>query len=286
MTVDGDSVLLDLLSISQTKPLFSPFGAPLIAMIFRGNASIQQACCNHWECPICGQKRAMAEYRRIVFGAECLADDGRALFFWTLTCRGKEMPLETAEKDYLLWTNRLLTTIRTNAQRQGSFWAYIQVTERQKRLHPHSHLITTFLPKDAIPFAKGSLLPNGRYAKHDCYWSAWFVARNVAVGLGSECDLSAVKSPAAVARYVGKYMFKDSMLTRWPAHWRRVRYSQNWPTPPYIKAEYVRQLQKPADWRDAEAQHKQWVCETDGIYQWAQHRFTHIVQRVSNVDFR
>lgn len=279
------NALLDQLSISQTKPLFCPFGAPLIAMIFRGNASIQQACCNHWECPVCGQQRAKQEYRRIVFGAECLADDGHELYFWTLTCKGKEMPLETAESDYLLWTNRLLTTMRTNARRQNSFWAYTQVTERQKRLHPHSHLITTFLPKDAIPFVVGTLLPNGRRAKHDCFFSEWFVATNVNAGLGSECDLSLVKDAAAVARYVGKYMFKDSMLTRWPAHWRRVRYSQNWPTPPYVKAEFVVSLFKPQDWRRADNQDVVYVCDNDGIFNLAKHHIQNICKRKDNLTF-
>lgn len=254
-------------------------------MIFRGQASIQQACCNHWECPLCGLQRAKQEYRRIVFGAECLSDEGHKLYFWTLTCRGKEMPLETAQKDYLLWTNRLLTTTRASAQRQGSFWAYTQVTERQKRLHPHSHLITTFLPKDAIHFAKYAVLPNGRKATHECYWSEWFVARNVSAGLGSECDLSTVNSASAVARYVGKYMFKDSMLTAWPAHWRRVRYSQNWPKPPYIKAEYVMSLFKPQDWRNADNQDVVYVCDNDGIFDLAKHHMQNISKRQGNLTF-
>jgi len=272
----GDA-LLDQLSISQTKPLFCPFGAPLIAMIFRGNASIQQACCNHWECPICGQTRARQEYRRIVFGAECLNDEGHNLYFWTLTCRGREMPLEEAERGYLEWTNVLLTNSRTRCKRKGMFWAYCQITERQQRGHPHSHIICTFLPEDA----KSRTDSKGRTA----YDSQWFIDANESAGLGKQCRISLVESAEKVSRYVAKYMFKDSMLTKWPTHWRRVRYSNNWPKPPYRPAEWVQQLQKPADWKAAADKAVVFVCETDGIFEAAYHRLANIRKRQGDLTF-
>lgn len=270
-------VVLDQLSISQTKPLFCPFGAPLVAMVFRKNATIQQACCNHWECPICGLTRAKQEYRRIVFGAECLSDEGHKLYFWTLTCRGKEMPLETAEESYLAWTNVLLTNARSWAKRKGHYWAYVQITERQKRLHPHSHIITTFLPEDAIPEMGNSGENNIQ--------SRWFNRANESAGLGREHRISEVINPSAVSRYVAKYMFKDSMLTHWPSHWRRVRYSQNWPKPPYIKAEIAITLLKPADWRRVSELDIDFMCDTDAIYEVAYHRIVNIQKRISNLTF-
>lgn len=275
--MSADSVLLDQLSISQTKPLFCPFGAPLIAMVFRGNASIRQACCNHWECPVCGQARARQEYRRIVFGAECLSDEGHELYFWTLTCRGREMPLETAERDYLAWTNVLLTNARSRAKRESHYWAYVQITERQKRLHPHSHLLITFLPKDAVP----SLV----HSRENDFASAWFDRANESAGLGTQHRISAVREVSAVSRYVAKYMFKDSMLTKWPAHWRRVRYSQNWPTPPYRPAEWVTQLLKPSDWRQVSERAETFICETDGIFEVAYHRLANIRKREGDLTF-
>lgn len=277
MPNDAETVLLDQLSISQTKPLFCPFGAPLIAMVFRGNATIQQACCNHWECPVCGLTRAKQEYRRIVFGAECLADEGHDLYFWTLTCRGKEMPLETAERDYLEWTNVLLTNARTKCKRDGGFWAYVQVTERQKRMHPHSHIITSFVPSDTAftKDAQGGI----------CASSVWFTRANKSAGLGTQHRISKVDNPSAVSRYVAKYMFKDSMLTHWPAHWRRVRYSQNWPNPPYMKAEIAISLLKPADWKQAADMKVEWICDTDGIFEIAYHRMANIRKRQGNLTF-
>lgn len=273
----ADNVLLDQLSISQTKPLFCPFGAPLIAMVFRGNASIQQACCNHWECPVCGHTRAKQEYRRIIYGCECFDDEGRKLYFWTLTCRGREMPLETAEKDYLAWTNVVLTNARARAKRKGHFWAYVQVTERQQRGHPHSHILTTYLPHDAREFVDENGTPS--------YTSEWFTAANKSAGLGSQHRISAVANSSAVSRYVAKYLFKDSMLERWPAHWRRVRYSQNWPEPPYQKAEFVVSLLKPSDWHEASKQKVEYVCETDGIYEASRHRLANIRKRQGDLTF-
>jgi hypothetical protein len=182
-----------------------------------------------------------------------LSDAGRSLFFWTLTCRGADMPLAEAEENYLKWTNRLLTAARQKAKRGGDFWAYVQVTERQKRQHPHSHLIATFAPDDSIPYKKGERLPNGRKAKHDCLWSEWFRGANVKAGLGIECDLSRIENAAAVAVYVSKYLFKESMSTRFQKNWRRVRYSHNYPKLPATKNESAFPLVKYADWLKMDA---------------------------------
>lgn len=212
-----------------------------------------------------------------MFGAECLSDEGHELYFWTLTCRGREMPLETAEKDYLAWTNVVLTNARTKAKRKGDFWAYVQITERQKRGHPHSHIITSYIPDDAV----GTISARGGMDLR----SAWFDTANKSAGLGSQHRISKVDNASAVARYVAKYMFKDSMLTKWPAHWRRVRYSQNWPTPPYRPAEWVTQLLKPEDWRQVAERAETFICETDGIFEVAYHRLGNIRKRECDLTF-
>lgn len=205
-------------------------GAPFICYEDTpGKWVLVQGCCNNWECERCGHIRARKEYGRIVEGAQKLEDQGHALYFWTLTCRGADMPLETAESDYMKWTNRLLTACRAKCKRGGGFWCYMQVTERQQRLHPHSHILATFAPDDVRPYSKGDWLLNGAIAKHDGLWSDWFHARNVSAGLGPMCDLSEVQHAAAVAVYISKYLFKEAMTTKWPKGWRRIRYSRNWP---------------------------------------------------------
>lgn len=198
---------------------------------------IVQGCCNHWTCPRCGYMRAREEYGRMVHGAKKLAAQGETLYFLTITCRGGNMTPEQAERDYMKWTNRLLTACRTKSRRAGKSWYYVQVTEYQKRGVPHSHLIATFCPDDAIPVHSGERRPDGITAKHDCLFSQWFQDRNVSAGLGPMCDISEIKSAVGVAVYVSKYLFKDAVFTQWPASWKRIRYSQSWPKLPDVRSD-------------------------------------------------
>ena len=236
---------LDLFSISPTKEdLCSDFsssssphctyGAPYFGYQIIGKTwGVVQGCCNHWDCPKCGIKRAKQEYGRIVEGARHLAKEND-LYFITLTCRGKELTLHEAQTHYLEWTNRFLDAARLKAKRDNQSWAYVQVTERQRRGHPHSHILTTFNPKDIKPghTAKYTTDNQGKKQKHlvERLRSAWIQKQVVRSGLGSEYDISRVQTVEGCSRYVAKYMFKDTMFgTHWPKSWHRVRYSQSWP---------------------------------------------------------
>lgn len=256
---------LDLLSTSQTPLLICPFGAPFTALVIEGKGRIFQSCCNHWECPVCGETRARQEYRRIVNGCETLAIEHK-LYFWTLTCRGREISLSNAEANYYAWTNVLLTNARTKAKRAKVFWAYVQVTERQheNRAHPHSHVITTFLPDDAIATKD----PNDR----DMYISAWFSRANFSAGLGEQHRITLVESASAVSRYVAKYMFKDTMMETFPPKWKRVRYSENFPKLPPPAFELAIVLRSPSDWKKADNVALTWEAENYFIYEMARHR--------------
>ena len=194
--------------------------------------------------------RARAEYGRIVNGAKILSADN-AMYFMTLTCRGRTMRAADAMRHYGEWTNRLLTTCRTKASRSGVFWAYVQVTEKQRRGHPHSHLITTWCPNDAVAYGKGEYLPNHRQATRDTMWSEWFRSANVSAGLGVECDISIIRNAAAVATYLSKYLFKDALTTEFSEHWRRVRYSRNYPKLPEIINQDAFPLLQSKDWYSA-----------------------------------
>lgn len=237
---------------------------------------IQQTCCNHWDCPLCGLTRAKQEYRRIVWGAEVLADDHK-LYFWTLTCRGRECSLEEAEEMYYAWTNVLLTNARTKCNREMVYWAYVQITERQKktRQHPHSHIITTYCPSDAISTkdAKGRVSIS----------SVWFTRANISASLGAQHRISEVGSAAAVSRYVAKYMFKDMMREEWPAKWKRVRYSANWPKPPANDFEIAIPLISNEAWQEAAEMPVTWVVDDFVAYEMARHRIHNIALRVDDV---
>lgn len=235
------------------------YGSPLVAYVINGRGFISQGDCNHWDCARCGIIRAKTEYRRIVDGCELLGKTHQ-LYFWTLTCRGRDMPLAEAEEHYLEWTNRLLTNARTVAKRASMHWAYVQVTERQKRTraHPHSHIITTFLPTDAVKTSDG--------VGAEVMVSEWFSRANFTAGLGAQHKITEVRNSSAVSRYVAKYLFKDTFSDRFPAHWKRVRYSANFPKPMPIQTEFSVQLFKPSDWRKVDNQVLAFECESHDLY--------------------
>lgn len=239
-----DDIYLDQRSISptmgQSAPQqtlncinHAPFFAYLRTDLFEPNVySVSQGCCNSWECPKCGTQRAKQEYWRIVNGCVTLAETNK-LYFITITCKGKELSSKDATAEYLIWTNRLLDALRLNARRRGVKWSYAQVTERQKRGHPHSHILTTYYPDD-LEMGKVTKYVSfeGRQTKKsvDALRSDYLLDRVLSAGLGSQYDISEVASTEAAARYVAKYLFKSEMFTAiFPKGWRRVRYSQNFP---------------------------------------------------------
>lgn len=144
------------------------------------------------------------------------------MYFMTITCRGSKLTKKESEENYLKWTHDLNTSIYHSAARHEQVWSYAAVTERQKRGMPHSHYVTTYCPHDA------TLIWN-RYKEREEIRSVWLGKAIVRSGLGEVYNLTEIREPSAVARYVGKYLFKQTALTLWPKRWKRVRYSQNWP---------------------------------------------------------
>lgn len=209
---------------------------------------IFQGCCNSWTCPRCGLMRANEEYARICQGTSELHKMGYDLYEITITCKG-EISSSDAEKEYLENTNRLLSVFRAHVKKNEGFWAYCQVTERQRRKHPHSHFIMTCIPSDAYPIKQhyelycqqvkelNEIIPvEMRYSPRELkdidsseLFSMWFVIKCWQAGLGVQCHISRVRSVKAIAMYLAKYMFKAALQTKWPKGWKRIRYSQNWP---------------------------------------------------------
>lgn len=194
---------------------------------------ITQGNCHHWDCPRCGLGRAKREYGRMVEGCRILAKE-HDLYFITITCRGKEISYEYADENYGKWTNRLLDACRIRSKREGGQWHYVQVTERQKRLHPHSHFITTFNPGDCSNenICKWKVQPDGsrRRITRCSLRSVWFANQIVKSGLGEQYEITKVENAEAASRYVAKYLFKPSIFkTEWPKGWKRIRYSQSFP---------------------------------------------------------
>jgi hypothetical protein len=262
MSVAG-SPSLDLFSTSQTKSAFlfaetcavsaqkCIYGAPYFAFQKEGKFyGVVQGCCNHWSCPKCGLQRAKMEYGRVVYGCELLAKS-HTLYFITITCRGKQLSLEEAEMGYLEWTNRFLSSCRVKQKRAGGAWYYVQVTERQKRGHPHSHILSTFDPGDCHEgYVEKWKNIRGctTLTRKSALRSDWLQNAVVLAGLGDQYDISVVKTASAASRYVAKYLFKNTMFSlQWRKGWKRVRYSQSFPQLPDKKTDAFVLLSQ-ADW--------------------------------------
>jgi|SRR5215207_1401 len=245
------------------------YGSPLVAYMVAGKGYLTRGNCNHWDCPRCGEIRAKEEYRRIVNGCELLALEHK-LYFWTLTCRGREIPLELAEEMYYEWTNVLLTNARAKCKRAGKYWAYVQVTERQHktRSHPHSHLISSYLPSDAISTSDELGNP--------VLISEWFTRANLSSGLGAQHKITEVRNASAVSRYVSKYLFKDTFRDRFPPKWKRVRYSRNFPKLERAKLEFSVQLNNPSEWKHLDSLGIYFQAESVDMWRMALAHMVHV----------
>jgi hypothetical protein len=243
--VQAKPATLDLFSTSPTTALQerisynSPciYNAPFFAYPTKAKIwTVTQGNCHHWNCPRCGLGRAKQEYGRMVNGCRVLAAS-YPLYFITITCRGKEISHEYAEENYGKWTNRILDACRVKSKRESGQWHYVQVTERQKRLHPHSHFITTFAPGDVVAtnHKKRRIDAQGKvsYAWRTTLRSEWFQDQVVRSGLGEQYEITEVENAEAASRYVAKYLFKSTIFTAdWPKGWKRIRYSQSFPKSP------------------------------------------------------
>jgi len=261
-----DAYSLDLFSTSpttedlcceflpQNTPTLCVNGAPYFCYKSTDHGwSVVQGCCNNWNCPRCGQQRARQEYGRIVEGCRTLAKHN-IIYFITITCKGKELSKARAENGYAEWTSNFLDACYTKSKRSNQEWHYVHVTERQKRGHPHGHILTTFCPLDLQDgiVEKWEKDNNGRLHKKlvPALRSNWVRAQVARSGLGTEYDISFVGSVEGASRYIAKYLFKDTIFTdTWPKGWKRVRYSQSFPKLPK-KESNARVLLSQEDWND------------------------------------
>lgn len=204
----------------------------------------------------------------MVWGANILAECGVPLYFWTFTCRGRDLDMETADDNYYGWTNSALTNLRQQARREGSFWAYVQVTERQQRGAAHSHFIHTFTPPDSKEFQN----ERGYVAvKSDS-----FLAAVVASGLGPQCEITRVETPLAVAAYISGYLKKHAHQDEFPKGWKRVRWSREWPKVPEKKPDWSVIIFGRKDWDACDKQHVQFVPENDAIGEMARRHMVNV----------
>jgi len=177
----------------------------------------------------------------------------QTIYFVTITCLGKELSVDESEKHYLEWTNRLFSAWRARTKSKGGQWHYVQVTERQTRGHPHSHILTTANPQDVY---LGHVLKEREpsmyipaHARELALRSDWLQGAIIKSGLGPQYDISIASSPEGASRYVAKYLFKPTIFENsWPQKWKRVRYSHSFPKMPERQTDAIVLLSE-NDWR-------------------------------------
>jgi len=163
------------------------------------------------------------------------------------------MSLDESEQNYLKWTNRLFSSWRSRTKSKGGQWCYVQVTERQTRGHPHSHILTTANPGDLYLGHVFKERTPSLYVPSDARemalrsdWLATAISRS---GLGPQYDISVASSPEGASRYVAKYLFKPTIFENsWPKGWKRVRYSHSFPKLPERETEAI-VLLSAEDWQ-------------------------------------
>jgi len=262
------SAPLDQIQDITKRPSFCSYGAPFIAFVEDGKYAIQQACCDHWDCPRCRVYLVAKLRRRILYGAVELSARGVDLYFWTFTCRGRDLDLATADDHYYEWTNRALARLRAQARREERPWVYVQVTERQKRGAAHSHFLHTFRPSDAIEA--------GKRAGHTRLQSLSFLHAVVDAGLGPQSDITVVETPERAASYISGYLSKNDVGLPFPPHWHRVRWGRAWPKEPEKVMEFAAPLLTRKDWSKLDTSGPLWVVDNEDCYHYAKHRMTHL----------
>jgi len=238
---DGsDGLYLDLYSTTQnglcSEAPVCIKNPPQIALPDRNQPSVyrvMQGCCNDWLCPRCGVIRSKQEYGRAMRGMEALEQRGVPMWLYTFTTKGSGLSIKSAMDTFYSGCNRLFSRLRADAKRRDLPWHYYGVTELQKRGHPHLHALMSYHPADLRPGRRARFVtrPDGSRGREyvDCLLSD-YVWRSVQdAGLGKIYDIREVYDARGAVVYLGKYLFKDTIHTRWPKGWRRIRVSREWP---------------------------------------------------------
>lgn len=188
--------------------------------------------CGMWRCPACGPKKKAETLKTIRHGAKTglAARPGQPLRFITLTY-GADKDRSFDRHDDVIASSedwrRLVQTLR----RQGRQLEYVRVLERTKRGRIHIHAITwgDWLPKCTDAGRRKRHMPYGPGSGSPCYCTdaggrpcIQKAAHDAGFGW---VDVRKIRSSAAAASYVAKYLAKQS-ADNWPRHARRVSFSR------------------------------------------------------------
>ena len=189
-------------SVSPNRPFLIAYKAST------GHVIYFRPRCKLWSCPHCAKVNALQWKIRGAEGVKHFNNQGKTVRFLTLTSH-ERLDEFTSLKVWPSAWKKLHTRANRKAGEKGS---YLMIPERHKdgRLHMHA-LVTWPLPE--------------RFWKDD----------GRACGLGYMNDLREIDNPGLGAWYVSKYLAKEMEYLNWPAGWRRVRTSRDWPKAPEME---------------------------------------------------
>jgi len=161
---------------------------------------VARANCDSWNCEECRLRMAENWGLRAALGCNQIIRCGGELDFVTITSHEK---LETFEQTESVW-RKAWPPLYAALKRQKSDLCYMIVPERHKDGRMHVHAL----------------------------WNAgvsqrWLKDNARKRGLGYQCKVIHVSAERYAQKYVVKYVGKD-IGTDAPAHFRRIRVSNNW----------------------------------------------------------
>jgi len=165
------------------------------ALVFKSN-------CDTWECKECAARKSSQWVARAVIGCQEIGSRGITSKFVTVT---------TAE-----W-------YKTSAEARVAFpRAWNKLYCRLKRKNPQLMYLLT------IEFGKKTGHMHAHFLTDAQQPTRWYKDNARSCGMGYEAEVEDVESAGKAAAYVSKYIGKSLAGLELPAHFRRVRCSQNW----------------------------------------------------------
>jgi hypothetical protein len=145
---------------------------------------------------------------RAFFGTKAYEEQNITISFLTLTSHEKLTPQQA------LWVfPKAWKKLSQRARRAADQFSYLMIPEKTKRGVIHVHAIET-----------------------SCLGTEWWSDNARASGMGYKCDESEVRTAQGSAAYVVKYLSKSLVVEEWPARFRRIRSSRDWPPLPELVA--------------------------------------------------
>lgn len=162
--------------------------------------------CRSWRCDVCSVSNRRAFSKRLRLGL-AVPDDQRPKLL-TLTSQPGEYPYESRARLSRRFAEMRRRLLRAFPGAVINYAGCVEVTERHS---VHFHVVLR-----GVPFMPQPV------------WSRLAAA----VGFGYIVDVRAVRSAGGMAGYLtkqlGGYLTKQAGSLSWPAHFRRIRFSQSW----------------------------------------------------------